>query len=105
MAQMNIQSTRRMVARIQANPEIQEILARNSFAVADAVSMILNMNSRAEDFRHRVAFQWCQARASGRWRRRIRERRGCAVLDTVTFEFENVADAVALREWLTARGW
>lgn len=105
MAVKNIQSIRRMVARILANPEIQAIIARNAFVVAGTATMILDLNSRSQDYRHRVAFQWCEARATGRWHRRINERRGHAVLDTVTFEFENVADATALREWLKARGW
>ncbi|MBY0252101.1 MAG: hypothetical protein K2X54_12075 [Methylobacterium organophilum] len=84
---------------------MQAIIARNAFTVADAATMILDLNSKSQDFRHRVAFQWCEALASGRWRRRISERKGNAVRDIVTFEFENEADAVALREWLTARGW
>jgi len=105
MAVKNIQSIRRMVARMRANPEIQEILARNAFAVAGTATMILNMNRRSEDYRHRVAFQWCEAHAAGRWRRRISERRGNAVLDKVVFEFESTADATALQNWLRARGW
>lgn len=105
MAQMNVRSIRWMVARMRADYEIQEMLARNAFAVAGTATMILNLNSRSEDFRHRVANQRCEALASGRWRRRICERRGYAVLDAVVFEFENAADAKALRDWLTARGW
>lgn len=105
MAVRNIQGIRRMVARIQADPEIQAILARNAFAVAGTAKMILDLNSRAQDFRHRVANQWIEVHAKGRWRRRIRERRGHAVLDTVVFEFEQAADAIALRDWLKARGW
>lgn len=105
MAQMNVQSIRRMVARMRADREVQEILARHTFDAADAVTMVLDLNSRSADFRHRVAFQWCEAHATGRWRRRISERRGHAVLDTVTFEFEQTTDATALRDWLNARGW
>jgi hypothetical protein len=94
-----------MAARLSAHPEIQAIIARNAFTVADAATMILDLNSRSQDYRHRVAFQWCEALANGRWRRRICERTGYAVLDTVVFEFENAADATALRDWLQARGW
>ncbi|MHB2207980.1 hypothetical protein [Methylobacterium sp. CM6257] len=105
MTMKNIQGVRRMIARLQANPEIQAILARHTFAVADAVPMILDLNSRSPDYRHRLANGWCEAQATGRWRRRISERRGHAILDTVSFEFESTADATALREWLKARGW
>lgn len=105
MAQMNVQSIRGIVARIRTDRAVQEILARNAFAVAGTATMTFDLNSRSEDFRHRVANQWCEARASGRWRRCIRERRGDAVLDTVDFEFENEGDAAALRFWLKARGW
>lgn len=105
MAQMNLQSIRRMVARMRADHEIQEILARNAFEVADTATMILDLNSRSQDFRHRVAHQWCEAHATGRWRRRLCERRGNAVLDTVVFEFADPADALALRAWLATRGW
>ncbi len=103
MAVKNVQSIHRMVVRMRANQEVQEILARNTFAVADTAMMILDLNSRSQDYRHRAAFQWCEVHASGRWRRRISERRGNAVLDTMTFEFENAADATAVREWLRAR--
>ncbi|MGU3386580.1 hypothetical protein ACLBYG_18875 [Methylobacterium sp. D53M] len=105
MAQMNVQSIRRMVAQIRADHEIQEILARNAFMVADTETMILDLNSRSQDCRHRVAFQWCEAHAISPWRRRIRERSGNAVLDRIIFEFEDPADAAALRDWLAARGW
>ncbi|MEL6059454.1 hypothetical protein [Methylobacterium sp. DCY52] len=105
MAQMNVQSIRRIVSRMRADQEIQKILARNAFAVAGTATMILDMNSRSQDYRHRLANEWCKAHATGRWRRRICERRGNAVLDTVVFEFEHEANAVALRGWLKARGW
>jgi hypothetical protein len=105
MAQMNIQSIRRMVDRMRADPKIQAIIARNTFTVAASVPMILNMNCPSEDYRHRVAFQRCEALSNSRWRRRISERKGNAILDTVIFEFESTADATALRGWLKARGW
>jgi hypothetical protein len=102
---MNVQSIRRMMARIWADPEIQKVLARNAFMVADTATMTLNMNSWAQDYRHCVAFQWCEVHATGHWRRRICERRGNAVLDKVVFEFADPADATAFRKWLRARGW
>ena len=102
---VNVERNRQMIARLRANPEIQAILARNAFVVTEAVTLILDMNSRSQDYRHRVAFQWCEEHTSGRWRRCIRERRGNAVLDTVVFEFEQAADAISLRDWLKARGW
>lgn len=105
MTVKNAQSIRRKIAGLQANPEIQAILARHTFAVAGTVPVILDLNSRSQDYRHRLANQWCEAHATGRWRRRIRERRGHAILDTVSFEFESTADATAFREWLKARGW
>ena len=105
MARMNVQSIRRMVSQMWANHEVQEILARNTFAVAGSAPMILDLNARSQDYRHRVAFQWCEEHTSGRWRRCVRERRGNAVLDTVVFEFEQAADAISLRDWLKARGW
>jgi hypothetical protein len=105
MTVKNVHGIRRMIARLQATSEIQAIIARHTFAVVDAVPMILDLNSRSQDYRHRLAFQWCEKHTSGRWRRRISERRGHAILDTVTFEFERMADATALREWLKAREW
>ena len=105
MAQMNGQSIRRMVTRMRADHELQEILARNAFAVAGSAAVTLDMNFRSQDHRHRFAFQWCEVHATGRWRRRICERRGYAVLDKAVFEFEHSSDAAALRGWLKARGW
>jgi len=67
-------------------------------------TMILDLNSRSQEYRHRLTNEWCEAHAT-RWRRRISKRKGHAILDTVTFEFESTADAVALREWLKVRGW
>lgn len=94
-----------MIARLLGNPEIQMMIARNAFTVAASVPMVLDLNSRSQDYRHRLANQWCEAHATGRWRRRICERRGNAVLDRVIFEFADPADAKALRNWLKARGW
>ncbi|WP_267361252.1 MULTISPECIES: hypothetical protein [unclassified Methylobacterium] len=105
MAGMNVSSIRRMIARLQANLEIQATLASHTFVVAGAVPMILDLNSRSQDYRHRLANEWCEALATGRWRRRICERRGNAVLDTVIFEFDSEADTAALNVWLTMRGW
>lgn len=105
MARMNVQGIRQMVARMRTDHEIQAIIACNAFAVAGAITMILDLNSRGQDYRHRVAHQWCEENTTSRWRRRICERRGNAVLDKVVFEFESTADAAALQEWLTARGW
>lgn len=102
---VHMERNQRMIGRLRASPEIQAILARDDFVVADAVTMILNMNSKSQDFRHRVAFHWCTARVNGRWRRRIVERRGGALLDKAIFEFEHQADADAFDNWLADRGW
>lgn len=105
MAIRNIESIRRMIARLRADPEFQAMLARNTFVVAGTVEMILNLNSPSQHRRHDITCQWCETYATGRWRRCIRERKGFAVLDAVIFEFENPADAPVLRRWLKARGW
>ncbi|GJE09493.1 hypothetical protein [Methylobacterium longum] len=105
MAVANVQNIRRLVARLRADQELQAILDRNAFVVAGTATLVLDLNSRSQDYRYRLANQWCEDHATGRWRRRICERRGNAILDTVTFEFESTADATALREWLTTRGW
>lgn len=94
-----------MVARLRADRELQAIIARNAFTVAASVPMILDLNSRSQDLRHRIANQWIEAYAKGRWRRRISERKGNAILDTVIFEFADPAEATVLRDWLAARGW
>ena len=105
MTPAQIPQNRRMVARLRADPGIQAMIARSTFVAAAAVTLVLDLNSRAQDYRHRVAFQWCDARATGRWRRRVVERRGHAVLDRVIFEFEVQSDADACNDWLAARGW
>ncbi|GJE09478.1 hypothetical protein FOHLNKBM_0502 [Methylobacterium longum] len=94
-----------MAARLSTNPEIQAIIARNAFTVTASVPMVLDLNRRYEDYRHRLANQWCEDHATDRWRRRICELRGNAVLDRVIFEFEDAADAAVLHDWLKARGW
>lgn len=103
MAQMNVQS--RMVARLRSDPHIQAMIARNAFVAVDFVTLVLDLNSRTQDFRHRLTNEWCETHATGRWRRRVCERRGHAVLDRVTFEFADAVDAFALRNWLRGRGW
>ena len=94
-----------MIARLRADPEFQAMLARNTFVVAGSVEMILNLNSPSQHYRHDITCQWCEMYATGRWRRRICERRGNAVLDTMIFEFESTADVTAFRDWLKAHGW
>ncbi len=94
-----------MLARLRATPEYQAMIARTTFTVADAVTLVLDLNSRSQDFRHRVAFQWCEELAAGPWRRRIIERRGNALFDRMIFEFEAQSDAAAFDKWCTARGW
>jgi len=105
MAAVNIHRIRRMIACLRLYPEIQAIIARNDFEVASVVTMTLNLNAPSQNWRHDIACQRCAEYAIGRWRRRICERRGNAVLDTVIFEFESTADVTAFRDWLTARGW
>jgi len=105
MAQMNVQSIRRMVARLRSDPHVQAMIARNAFVAVSTATLVLDLNSRAQDFRHRLASEWCEAHATERWRRRISERRLHAALDSVYFEFEDPADAAVFRDWLAARGW
>jgi len=105
MVVRNIQSIRLMIARLRADPEFQAMLARNTFVVAGTVSMILDLNSKSQHYRHDITCQWCERYATGLWRRCIRERKGFAVLDTVFFEFENSVDATSFGCWLKARGW
>lgn len=101
----NVQNIRRMVARLRADQELQAILDRNAFVVADTATLVLDLNSRSQDYRQRVALQLCETHANGRWRRRIYERRGYALLDKVIFEFEHQADTEAFNDWLADRGW
>ncbi|MGH1573889.1 hypothetical protein ACRAWG_28675 [Methylobacterium sp. P31] len=101
----NVQNIRRMVARLWADQELQAILDRNAFVAADAATMILDLNSWSQDYRQRVAFQWCEAYATGRWRRCVCERRGYAMLDKAIFEFEHQADAESFNDWLADHGW
>lgn len=105
MSPAQIHRRRQMLARLRATPEFQAMIARTTFVVAEAVTLILNMNIRTEDFRHGAAFQWREANATARWRRCIIERRGKALFDRVAFEFESQSDAEAFDVWRTARGW
>jgi hypothetical protein len=88
-----------------ADPGIVAILEKNNFTSADAVTLILDLNNARSDYRRLVAEDWCQKHVTGRWRRRIQERRGMALLDQVIFEFEAAIDAEGLRSLIAAKGW
>lgn len=105
MTPAQIQRNRQMVARLRADPDIQAMIKRNEFDVADAIVLVLDLNNPAKAHRHHITFQWCEKSASRRWRRRIAERRGYAILDRVIFEFEAQSDADACNEWLATLGW
>lgn len=105
MAVRNIRGIRRMVARLRSDPHVQAMLVRNDFQARGSATMTLDMNKMQDDYRRIVVERWCQARASGHWRRCVVERRGHAILDKIIVEFEHAADATALRDWLQARGW
>ena len=105
MTVKNIQGIRRMIARLRANPEFQAMLARNDFQAKGSATMTLDMNRMPDDYRRIVVERWCQGGATRRWRRRVIERRGHALLDKIVIEFEHAADATALGNWLQARGW
>ncbi|GJE53064.1 hypothetical protein GOFOIKOB_6140 [Methylobacterium tardum] len=105
MTPTQIQRIRDMLARLRDDPVLQAMIARNTFNVADTVTMVVNLNSFAHEHRHQIACRWCAAKASGRWRRRVVERVRNARLDKLNYEFEVQADAAAFEEWLSARGW
>ena len=105
MTPTQIQRNRRMVARLRADPEIQAMIARSTFEAVETVTMVLDLNSSVQDHRHQVACQWCAAKATGRWQRRVVERVRYARLDRIIFEFEAQADAEAFGDWLATRGW
>ena len=102
---MNISKVPPMVARLRADPFVQEMISRNTFEVMGFADMVLDMNRMSDDYRRIVVERWCQAHATGRWRRRVIARRGHALMDKIVLEFERAADATVLRRWLTARGW
>lgn len=105
MTPAQIQRNRDMLTRLRADPIFQAMIAGNSFAVADTVTMVVNLNSFASEHRHQTACRWCAAKASGLWHRRVVERVRNARLDRLVFEFEVQADAAAFDDWLSARGW
>ena len=102
---MNISNVPHMVARLRADPIVQEMVERNAFEAEAAVDVILDLNEMSDDYRRILVEGWCQTHATGRWCRRVVQRRGHALLDKIVLEFEHVADAIALRGWLMARGW
>lgn len=105
MTAINDQKSHQMIARLQADPEIRAIMARNDFEAAISELMVLDLNVSTQDHRHRLGRQWCEALAGGRWRRRIVERQRHARLDRVYFDFEDQRDASAFSKWLTEHGW
>ncbi|WP_187278445.1 hypothetical protein [Methylobacterium sp. WL64] len=105
MAIRNIESIRRMIARLRSDPHFKAMIARNNFATAASTAMVLDLNSRSQNDRHHYAAQWCEAEARGKWRRLIVERVRHARLDRVYFDFEYETDQKAFDDWLAAQGW
>lgn len=101
----NVQSIRRMIAQLRLTPEIQASIAQQELTVIRSALMVLDLNLRSQDYRHRVAAQWCEAMTCGRWRRRVVERHRHARLDRVYFDFEDQDDAAQFCDWLAERGW
>lgn len=102
---MNISKAPLMVARLRADPVIQDMVARNAFQAAGSAEMIFDMNEMSDDYRRVMVERWCQTHATGFWRWRVNARRGYAVLDLLVVEFERAADATACCRWLRSRGW
>ena len=105
MMPKNPQVIRRMIARLQSDPHVQEMVARNNFANAASAMMALNLNSRLENDRQNFAAQWCATETKGKWRRSVVERERHARLDRVYFDFEFEEDEEAFNGWLAAREW
>lgn len=91
--------------RLLADPEIQAILSKNDFVPCASVSLIVDLNNAASDYRRIIAEHRCQTQAAGRWRRRVIQRMGSALLDRIDFEFEDADDADRLRLFLLEKGW
>lgn len=87
------------------NAAVQATIRRHAFEVADAISMTIDMNDIGSDLRRVVAEEWCTANATGRWLRRVVERKGEETTDRILFEFERQEDGDVLRDLLVERRW